>query len=259
MNPRAWLCVLLLALPACGSDADDEEAPLGAVGGATSVEVTGPGVGPMETGSHGGTVVHAGPHLVEVVANPEGGVEAYLVDDDPPEPGAVSLVVHAPTPEGPHPTMMIWDPEQARYRGIVRGTTVADGPVEVRVAVGGQSYRGRAPIVVMVAGGDPVVDEPQIVVVDDGEPPPPPTTVVVEHPSRPTVVVEHPPPPRAQVRVVHPGPPPGPHVVVRPGRPHHPRPAKVRHGRRGRRVSVRGQRGRARGRRGRRGRVRIRR
>lgn len=224
------ISLLALAMSACGED-DPENVTVSAE--PPEVAVAGdPGVAVDVEPAHGGVVVPAGPHPVEVVARPGGDVEAYFVGAEPPPPSDVELTVRVPTAEGPRPVVLIWDPSRERYRGSVPGVSVSDGPVDVVVSVGPQRYRGRAPTLVVVAPDprpnvDVVVDRPsrpRTVVVEGPEPPRAEVRVRAPRPRGARVVVEGPAPPPPPGVVVHgPAPPPGPHVVVRGGHPPAPR------------------------------------
>lgn len=249
-----WMAALALA--GCGGE-ETAEAEIAPIGEPTTVQVA---AGPAPTPQHGGTVVVAGPHPVEVVPHQDGAVEAYFVADAAPEPASAQLTVQVATDAGPRPVMLVWDPGQARFRGSLTGATVAPGPVEVSLLVQGQTYRGRAPTVVIIeapAAPDVVVERraranPRAEVVVQ-RPEPPRANIVVERPRPPgaTVVVERPGPPRVDVRVRAPEPP-RPRVVVRRPEPprvevraHAPRPpgARVVVEHRGPRARVRARRG----------------
>lgn len=213
----------LTALPACGGE-EEAEAEITAIGEPTSVGVA---AGPAPAPQHGGTVVVAGPHPVEVVPRSNGEVEAYFVADAP-EPASAQLTVHVTTREGPHPVMLVWDPEQSRFRGTLSGAQIVEGPTEVALIVRGQTYRASAPTVVILeapAAPAVVVERPRrraeshTVIVE--RPEPPSATVIVNRPRPPgaTVVVERPARPHVDVRV-HAPQPPRPRVVVhRPAAP----------------------------------------
>lgn len=232
IHPVLWLAVALTPLAACGEDEEEIAPEVLAAGEPTDgfgPEVVAPAA---FAAAHDGVVVQAGPHPVEVVATPDGNVEAYLVGPSAPPPSDVTMSVRVPTDQGPRPVMLTWDPERAAYRGTVREVAIAPGPVTVRVVHAGQTYRGNAPQIVILAPESPTLvveneaPRPATVVVE--RPAPPPTTVVVERPARPgaVVVVDHPRPRGPVVVVEH----PRPVVVVE-----HPRPARVRvvNGRRG--------------------------
>jgi hypothetical protein len=256
----------LLLLGACGAE-EEAEVPEMAAGSEpteVAIEADAPGLPPA---AHGGTVLAAGDHHVEVVAEDDGYVNAFVLDDEPPPPAQTQITVRVPADDGEtHPVVLIWDPGERRYRGRLRRARPVPGPVEVTVVVDGDSYRGRAPRIVVVGPSAPAAPRARVEVerpsaprvdveVDHPEPPraevrvrhpePPRAEVRVRHPGppRPHVEVRHPSPPGARVEVRHPGPP-GPRVRVR--RPGGPR-VRVRHDN-GRRA--RGRPGRGRGRRG---------
>ncbi|MEQ9077225.1 MAG: hypothetical protein RLP09_25420 [Sandaracinaceae bacterium] len=243
----------LTALPACGGE-EEAEAEITAIGEPTSLEVA---AGPPPAPQHGGTVVVAGPHPVEVVPHSNGEVEAFFVAE-PPEPSAAQLTVNVTTNEGPRPVMLVWDPGQSRFRGALSGAQIVEGPTEVTLLVRGETYRATAPTVVIVtapAAPAVVVNRPsrsRTVVVERPEPPsatvvvnrprPPGATVVVERPGRPhvDVRVRAPEPPRARVVVERPAPP---RVEVRAHAPRPPRGRVVVQHRGGGRAHVRARRG----------------
>jgi len=272
MRRNEFVAVLAFSLAACGGD--DEDVAISPADAPSSVVIEGPGgeqvtVEPV----HGGTVVAAGPHALEVARGPEGEVDAWFVGPNPPPPGA-SVTVRVPTAEGPRPTMLTWDPQVEAYRGRVHNVELVPGPAPVTVVVEGSRYEARAPrLVVLEHPPRPAAT----VVVEADAPRGPDVVVEAPRPRGPTVVVEHPDPrPRVDVRVEAP-PPPQVNVRVEGPRPpghrvrvrgHHPPGHRVR-GRRGRvrvghpgggRGHARKGRGRGRGRRGvRGGRVRVRR
>ncbi len=210
-------CLVLALLTATGCGEDESEAPP-QVNAPASVTVEGAAPTVTAEPTHGGTIVAAGPHPVEVVAHDDGAIEAYVVGSAPPP--EAQLTVTVPTDEGPRPVVLVW--EDDRYYGVVEGPTIVQGPTEVVYVVDDRAYRGRVDTVV-------VVEAPR--------PRPPRADVVVRGPRpRGRVVVEHP-VPRARVDVQVGGAPPPPGVVVRHRGP------RIRH--HGRRMRRRGPRARA--------------
>ena len=149
------------------------------------------------TAQHGGTVVQADDHWVEVVPRQDGTVEAYVVGPAgaPPPPTATVVTARVPASDRrPHDVTLAWSPEQGRYEGRLVGVRPAPGPVEVVVIVEGRPRRAIAPHVVVLAAPPPavVVDarprrgrDRTIVVTEPAHP----GVVVVGHDPRPGVVV----------------------------------------------------------------------
>lgn len=262
---RRFLTLALVLIGACGADETEAEVTVAAEPGDFAVEVDGDDA--LPAAAHDGVVIGAGPSPLEVVTQDDGVVEAYVVGEPLDDPAGALITVHVPVAEGPpRPTVLVWDPGRARFRGRVHGVAPAPGPLRVDMTIGGRPYRARGPEVVIVhsdaprADVDVEVDEGPDVVVE--RPGAPRAQVVVERPAPPSaqVVVEHPDPrPRARVEVRGPAPPPGPRVEAH--GPHPPPPGGVRVEARGPRVSKgRGRvRVRRRGRHRRRGRRRGRR
>lgn len=162
--------------------------------------------------SHGGTVVQVEDHWVEVVTKDSGEVEAYVVDaQGAPAPSAeTTVVVEVPgVDQHPHPATLVWDADQARYRGRIE-VTPAPGPAEVRLVVRGRPRHARAHRLIVVEAPRHervvVAPRPGAVVVH-----PPTPSVVVVRPT-PTVVIEERGHPgrghgrgRGRVEVTHPG------------------------------------------------------
>jgi len=119
--------------------------------------------------AHGGTIVQAGPHPVEVVAQESGEVYAY-----PPTsveaPARATMAVEVPVAgrERPQKVPMRWHPEERRYVGTVGRTTIVPGPVAVSYTVGGHPYAGHVayvgvvPVVVDAHAPIVVVDAPLV-------------------------------------------------------------------------------------------------
>ncbi|MBX3275536.1 MAG: hypothetical protein KF729_35075 [Sandaracinaceae bacterium] len=222
-GPRSWLTLAgtalagLCALPSCGEEAEASIPPAG--GEALLADVgADPDYAPPPPGvvaSHGGAVVSVGPHPVEVVARPSGEVEAYFVGASPPRGADAIISVRLPTDAGVRPVMLTWDPERRAHRGTLHGASLVDGPVAVRVVVGGQPYRGvapglgaRGPAVAVLAPARPeiVASAPRPGVIVEAPPQP---QVIVEAPPQPQVIVEAPPRPDVIVEA-----PPRPEIVV---------------------------------------------
>ncbi len=171
-------------LAACGSSAEAEVPVPVAAGSAPTVVAAG--------APHGGTVVTAGDHQVEVVPQNDGTVHAFMVGEAP-APEGTRMTVRVMGDDGQqHPVVLVWDPGQARYVGRMRRARPAPGPVDVDLQVRGRRHRGHAPQVVVIAPSRPAVhvvapSRPAVVVHD-------PRPTVVVHDPRPTVVVHHPAP-----------------------------------------------------------------
>ena len=196
--------------------------------------------------AHGGTVVTAGPHQVEVVVTDEGTIDAYAVGGTPAL-GDAQITVRVPADDDDiHAVMLVWDPSSGGHRGRLRRVRPLPGPIEVVVVTPAGRHRGRAPRFVVLAPSS----RPDTVVVEAPPPSRPASAVVVDHPAPPQTVHVRGPEPRVVVappsrtvrvrrpepRIVVAGPPRPhrPHVVVEP-----PHPGRVvvgggRHGHRGR-------------------------
>ncbi|NIW32632.1 MAG: hypothetical protein GWN25_37945 [Actinobacteria bacterium] len=144
--------------PAFGSAQVDVEAPLPVL----NVDIDAP---PAPTATvdvdarHGGSVVHAGPHPIEVVPHASGEVHAYVQGPRPPE---ARLTVDVPVRGRPRgrPVRLEWDADAGHYRGAVpRGVHIVPGPVAVHYHVGPRVYDVHAPHVVV--GPTIVIDGPR--------------------------------------------------------------------------------------------------
>jgi len=93
---------------------------------------------------HAGTVVVAQDHAVEVVAQPDGLVTAWVVDvQGQPAPSA-ELTVHIHGDDGhAHPVVLVYDADVGYYRGNLVEVHPAPGPVQVALVVGGRIRTGR--------------------------------------------------------------------------------------------------------------------
>lgn len=155
---------------------------------------------------HGGTVIRAEDHWVELVPKSDGTLEAYVADaagEPVPVAGTVVNVQVRGTDQRPHAVSLRWNPDAYRFEGRLEGTTIAEGPTEVIVVVAGRPRRATAPRLVIVEVPAPERAE---VLVAPREPRR--STVIVEHPApRPGVVVVAPPPPRPSIVFVPPQPP----------------------------------------------------
>lgn len=152
---------------------------------------------------HGGTVLLAEDHWVEVVPKSDGSVEAYVSDthgEPVPVVGTVvSVRIHGADGEQ-HAVPLGWNADTYRFEGRLEGTSVAEGPTEVIVIVGGHPRRATAPRLVVVQL--PALERPSVVVTRGGR--------RIER----TVVAPAPPPPRPGMIVVAPPPPAHAGVVI---------------------------------------------
>lgn len=216
----------LFVLAACGGNDEAEVPEMGAGAGPTEVELPGEVVVEAEAAelpppAHGGTVLAAGDHRVEVVAEEDGYVNAFMLADAPPPPAATEITVRVPADDGEvHPVVLTWNPSENRYRGRLHRVRPVPGPIDVTIVVNGQPHRGRAPRVVVIG---PSFAAPAARV-EIARPESPQATVHVAPPPGPRVNVEvhHPEPPRAEVRIQPPAPP-VPRVEVRAHAPAPPR------------------------------------
>lgn len=208
---RILMIVPLALLRVCGSDEAPPPAASGpavvAVEGEVAVAAPAPALSATVTRPrHGGTVVVAEDHAVEVVAQPSGQVYAYVVDAQGHVPPAaeVNLTVNVHGSDGElHPAVLVWNPTELRYVGRV-SVTPAPGEVEVVLVRGGRPRRGRVDTYVIVpapaARAEVVVGAPRGEVVVGA----PRGEVVVAGPrvrAGVDVRIEAPPPPSLDVRI----------------------------------------------------------
>ncbi|MCC6873203.1 MAG: hypothetical protein IT378_02750 [Sandaracinaceae bacterium] len=211
--------MIALLLFMCGED-EQAEPEIPAAAGTETVAVAAPSALAPE---HGGTVLMAGQYPLEVVAQNDGNVRAFVRAAEAPAPERVRLTVRAPDASGnQHPIVLRWDDSQGAYVGRARRVQLAPGPLSATMIVDGTSYQASVPTFVLVPAAPAVVVErpaaPQVV--QPGRPTvvverPAGPTVVVERPAGPTVVVERPAPPT--IVVERPAPPTI--VVQRPAPP----------------------------------------
>ena len=160
-------CLVIGAI-ACGSEA--ETVTVGATAGAPVVLAAEPAPWVDVAPSHGGTVVLAGAHPVEVVPHASGHVYAYVSGDAPPPPAGTELAVVVPVTGGVRTVELEWDGGERRWAGRVRRVEIVPGPVDVVLVAGGSRWVGHATTIVVL---------PAIVVATVA--PPPPAVVVIEH------------------------------------------------------------------------------
>ncbi len=151
---RVTACVVLGASLLLGC----EEAPPPVPATNAPAVAASPGAAPAPTAAvaadleptHGGTIVSAGPHPIEVVPHASGQVRAYLPPGVEP-PAEAELRVEVPV-EGrsrPRPVRLRWDADAGRYDGRVRRVQIVPGPVVVHYEVHGEVYVAHAPTVVI--------------------------------------------------------------------------------------------------------------
>ncbi len=206
--------------------------------------------------THGGTILTAGPHRIEIVVGDEGVINAYAVEGSPPLADA-QITVRLPADDDEiHPVVLIWDPSHANHRGRLRQVQPLPGPIEIVVTTPAGTHRGNAPRFVVIAAAEhPVAaavaappSSPDVVVMADRAPSP---RAGGGGDHAPRVVATAPPRVRhaqPHIAVTRPPHPHRPHVTIRPP---HPRPGRVVIGHRVRHGHDRGHR--PRGRRHRRG------
>lgn len=156
---------------ACGSEPEvvvTAEAPVVVAGGPPGVVVAPPAaVAAGEVApAHGGTIVMAGSHPVEVVPHESGQVYAYVLGDAPP-PEGTELSVVVPVTGGVRPVELVWEAGESRWGGRVRHETIVPGPIDVVLVAGGARWVGHVATFVVL---------PAIVVVETA-----PSVVVIEH------------------------------------------------------------------------------
>jgi hypothetical protein len=184
----------------CGDDEGSDEAPI--VEGApveATIEVSPEDLAPQ----HGGTVVLAEDHAVEVVASPR-EVRAYVVnvEGQPPPVAQTTLVVNVQGDDQQlHPVTLSYDAEVGYYVAPVVRFTPVPGPMNVVLTIQGRPRLGRVATYVVLPA--PAVE------VELARPARRRATVVVERPSA-HVVVEAPGPPSATIVVER----PSAHIVV---------------------------------------------
>lgn len=198
----SMLAISGMTLRVCGSDEDTPPPPAASAAAAVTVSAE------VSTPRHGGTVVVAEDHAVEVVTHPNGQIEAWVVagHGEPPPPDGTQLMVNVyGADSAPHPVTLVWDAPRARYHGRLVGVAPRPGPVEVTLLVEGRVRRGRVPTYVVVEAPTAVVEVDRDVHVGEAH-------VVVERPHvRGTIEVHAPPPPHLRVEV---NAPPPPHLDV---------------------------------------------
>ena len=158
-------CVVIGAI-ACGSEPTEVAiAPMAAPG----VVVSAPGVatapGVAVAPAHGGTVVLAGEHPVEVVPHADGHVYAYVLGDEPPPPRGTEIEVVVPISGGVRTVELAWDGRERRWAGRVRRVEIVPGPIEVVLVVGDSRWVGYGPTIVVLPA---IVVAPSVVVVERG-------------------------------------------------------------------------------------------
>jgi hypothetical protein len=162
-------CVVIGAI-ACGSEAETVtgSAPVVLAAEAAPVAID---VAP----SHGGTMVLAGSHPVEVVPHASGHVYAY-VPEDALSPADTELAVVVPVTGGVRTVELEWDGGERRWAGRVRRAEIVPGPVDVVLVAGGSRWVGHVATIVVQPAIVVVAPSPTVVVAA-----PPPGVVVIEH------------------------------------------------------------------------------
>jgi hypothetical protein len=164
---------------------------------------------------HGGTVLRAEDHWVEVVPRSDGTIEAYVMDargEPVPVAGTVATARVQGSDGRPRSVSLRWNADVYRFEGHLEDAAIVDGPIEVVVVVAGRPRRAESPRVVVVAMPDPA---PPAVLVTPRERP---AAVVVDRPRPPEVVVIGSAPPPSVV-ILGPDPPPPPGIVIVPPHP----------------------------------------
>jgi hypothetical protein len=148
------IALLALTTDACGSN--EEAAPPPSMEAAPdSKAATGverqPTI-PLAAGAtpqHGGTVVLAGTHPVEVVPHASGEVYAYMLAEAP-APTEVELRVEVPTAEQrPRDVTLVWNARSRRYEGRVRDVVIVPGPLVVHLTTGTHVWIGQVVTIVV--------------------------------------------------------------------------------------------------------------
>src|SRR5690606_22901642 len=80
-----------------------------------------------------------------------GQVYAYVLGDAPPA-AEVELTIEVPVARRAtgRPVRMRWNPRRGRYEGRVRRVEIVEGPIEVRIVVGGFEYHGGVDVYVLL-------------------------------------------------------------------------------------------------------------
>lgn len=219
------LCTVFLATSfrVCGAS-DEDEAPPTVAGGPQEVAVVEaeaelPTVTANVQAQHGGTVVLAEDHAVEVVAQPTGQVNAYVLHvegEAPPPPQTTMVVTVQGSDRAPHPVNLVWDASVGYYHGALVDVTPVPGPMNVVVTVNGRARRGAVASYVVVDPAHVVVRGPRArghVDVNVVAPPPPHVRVNIDAPRPPSARVD------VRVNAPFPPPPPSGRVDVRIGGP----------------------------------------
>ncbi len=108
---------------------------------------------------HGGTVVLAGTHHVEVVPHASGEVYAYAVGAPPSVDATLSVVV--PISGGVRTVELAWDAHHHRWGGVV-GVAIVPGPIEVAVVVGTHRWVGHSTTVIIAPAIQVAVVSPRV-------------------------------------------------------------------------------------------------
>lgn len=231
MSSRVAILVALM-LAGCGDEAASVPAPEPPATTATDQAIPTPSPDPARPASaHGGTVVTVGPHLLEILAQGDGLVVAYVHEGSAPlSPGAHVTVRLTGDDGGQHPVLLVWDPAEASYRGRLYRVAAIPGPIRVTVVDGGATHEGEASTVVVTSPPEPVAAarptggrsatapvaepaSPEPAATPDPEPAPPVAEAEPPPDPDPSPIVQ---PPVVTTRPVLPAAPVGPGIV--PGR-----------------------------------------
>ncbi len=194
MSSRVVILVALI-VAGCGDEVAPGAAPEPPASTATDQAIPTPATDtPRPASSHGGTVVSVGPHLLEIVAQGDGLVVAYVHEGSAAlSPGAHVTVRLTGDDGGQHPVLLVWDPAETSYRGRLYRVAAIPGPIRVTVVDGGATHEGEATTVVVTSppapaaaarptGGRPATAEP----VPEATPEPEPSAPVAEPEPAPT-------------------------------------------------------------------------
>ncbi len=148
--------VACVRMQVCGPDEEASPPPLPETGKQSQVSAAAsPAPTPQPAtvfapaARHGGTVVVAGEHPIEVVTHASGEVYAYILSPTPPT-GDLELRVEIPVAKRPPQAVTLrWDVRLKRYEGRARGVVFVPGPLIVHLVVGPQVWVGRATIIVI--------------------------------------------------------------------------------------------------------------
>ncbi|MCA9605346.1 MAG: hypothetical protein KC619_07115 [Myxococcales bacterium] len=151
MSRIALLAALLLG--SCGGESEGATPSEPATSTASTEEPapTAPAVDAPPP-AHGGTVVAVGPHFLEVVAQGDGVVVAWVHERSAPLPAGSRVTVRVTADDGgQHPVLLVWDPAASSYRGRLYRVGAIPGPIRVTLATGDTTLVGEASTVVVTS------------------------------------------------------------------------------------------------------------